>query len=194
MTYRREPRRRSRMGCLAWLVALIWIILLLILAYRLLVRDQLSQIVGGQIGARFGAPTATLAASAASPVGGAALPTLVASLPNGDIHISESQANAYLAANAARIRPIDAATVHFVPGQIQATIQAAGTTSTATMGLAVQNGQIIVVNPQIDGLLGQVVSADQLASSLQNQLNAQLQAQGRRITDVHIAQGELIIT
>ena len=54
MSYRyersRPERRRSRVGCLAWLVALIWIVLLGVLAYRFLVRPQVSRYVGSQIG------------------------------------------------------------------------------------------------------------------------------------------------
>src|SRR4051812_31806585 len=52
---RREPRRRRRNGCLALLVALIWIILLAVIGYRYWLRPQISQYVGRQIGEQVGA-------------------------------------------------------------------------------------------------------------------------------------------
>ena len=55
MSYRQEPyyrRRRRGNGCLIWLVALIWIVLLAVLAYRFWLRPQVSQYVGQQIGSQ----------------------------------------------------------------------------------------------------------------------------------------------
>jgi len=196
MRYRRErqERRQSRRGCLIGLVALVWIVLLAMLGYRFLLRDQVSQQIGQQIGEQIGEQIAP------SPVAGqidqgvdAALPTVVAGLPTGEIRVNETDANAYLAANISSMRRIDGATVRFVPGQVQLDIQAAGTTSTATMGVAVQDGRVIAVDPQLDGLLGQVISADQLAATLEQRFNDQLAAQGRRISEVRVEQGELVL-
>ena len=84
--------------------------------------------------------------------------------------------------------------MRFVPDKVQADLRALGTTSTARMGLAVQNGRIIAVNPRLDGPLGQVIALGDLTSSLERQLNDQLATQGRRVTDVRVNQGELVIT
>lgn len=195
MSYRYE-RRRSRVGCLAWLVAIVWLLLLALLAYRFLFRQQVSQYIGSQIGEQLrgerqtGQPLGSQIQQGAEAV----LPTVIAALPSGELRVSEAQANAYLAARADAFRPIQSATIHFVPGEVQADIRAAGTTSTARMGLAVQDGRIIAINPRIDGVLGEIISAADLTRSLERQINDQLAAQGRRATGVRIEQGTLIVT
>ena len=197
MSYRRTnyPRERRRgVGCLAWLVALVWIVLLAILAYRFFLRDQISQYIGEQVASRIESRSEGQAARQLQTSMAAGLPTAIAALPSGEIRITEAQANDYIAAHLESLRPLDAATVHFVPNQVQADIQAVGTTSTASMGLAVQDGRIIAVDPKIDGVLGQVISADTLAKSIEQQINDQLAAQGRRVTNVRIEQGALVVT
>jgi len=198
MSYRyersRPERRRSRVGCLAWLVALIWIVLLGVLAYRFLVRPQVSRYVGNQIGEQLRSNIGGQVGRQIEQGAQNALPTAVAALPSGELHISEADANQYLAAHADALKPIESVKVRFVPGEIQADIRAMNTTSTAHMGLAVQNGRIIGLNPRIDGPLDQVVSLTDLTQALEQQFNDQLAAQGRRATDVRIEQGELIVT
>ena len=198
MSYRyergRPERRRSRVGCLAWLVALIWIVLLGVLAYRFLVRPQVSRYVGNQIGEQLRSNIGGQVGRQIEQGAQNALPTAVAALPSGELHISEADANQYLAAHADALKPIESVNVRFVPGEIQADIRAMNTTSTAHVGLAVQNGRIIGLNPRIDGPLDQVVSLADLTQALEQQFNDQLAAQGRRAADVRIEQGELIVT
>ena len=195
---RRQPeRRRSRVGCLAWLVALVWIVLLGLLAYRYWVRPQVSSYIGSQIAEQLGGQVA----GQGGPVGrqiqeGAqqALPTVVAALPSGELHISEAEANAYFAAHTDALRPVDSVTVRFVPDEVQADIRALGAVSTARLGLVAQNGRIVAQNPRIDGPLDQVISLADLTAVLERQFNDQLTAQGRRATNVRIEQGELVVT
>ena len=179
---------------LIWLVALIWIVLLAVLAYRFWLRPQVSQYVGQQIGSQLLEPAGGQANQQIEQGAAAALPTAIAALPSGEVRVTEAQANDYFAARAGSLGRIDSVRVRFVPNEVQADIGALGTTSTARMGLAVQNGRIIAVNPRLDGPLGQVIALDQLTPSLENQLNDQLAIQGRRITDVRIGQGELVVT
>jgi hypothetical protein len=191
---RRQPeRRRSRVGCLAWLVALVWIVLLGLLAYRYWVRPQISSYIGSQIAQQLdnqGGPVDRQIQEGAQQ----ALPTVVAALPSGELRISEAEANAYFAAHADALRPIDSVTVRFVPDEVQADIRALGSVSTARLGLVAQNGRIVAQNPRIDGPLDQVVSLADLTAVLERQFNDQLASQGRRATNVRVAQGELIIT
>jgi hypothetical protein len=194
MTNRYE-RRRSRVGCLAWLVALVWVLLLVVLAYRFLFRQQVSQYIGNQIGGQLNGQQSSPQAGDQLGQGlGNALPTAIAGLPSGELHISEAEANDYIAAHAASMKPIQSAKISFVPGEIHADIQALGTTSRATTRVAVENGRIIAVDPQLDGVLGQFISPTDLIKTLERQLNDQLIAQGRRATDVRVEQGELIVT
>jgi hypothetical protein len=195
---RREPRRRSRNGCLALLVALVWIILIAVVGYRYWLRPQVSAYVGRQIAEQVGA--AGQGATPAQPQQqieqGAAqvLPTAVAALPSGELRISEEQANSYLAERADSLKPIESATVHFVPDEVQVDLRAAGISSTARMGLAVQNGRIIAVEPRMDGPLGQFIALPDLARALEQQLNGQLASQGRRVTQARVEQGALVVT
>jgi hypothetical protein len=188
---RTYERRRSRVGCLAWLVALVWIVLLGLLAYRYWVRPQVSRNIGSQIAEQLGggSPGQQIQEGAQQ-----ALPTVVAALPSGELRISEAEANAYFAAHADALRPIESITVRFVPGEVQADIQALGTVSTARLGLVAQNGRIVAQNPRIDGPLDQVVSLADLTAALERQFNDQLNAQGRRATNVRVEQGELVVT
>jgi hypothetical protein len=192
---RRAERRGNRNGCLALLVALVWIVLLLVVAYRYWLRPQVSQYVGRQLAEQVGAgPAGGQANQQIEQGAAAALPTAVAALPSGELRITEEQANAYLAARADSHKPLDSATIHFAPNEVQADLRAVGTTSTARMGLAVQDGRIIAVNPQLDGPLGQFIALPDLTRSLERQLNDQLAAQGRRVTNVRVEQGALIVT
>src|SRR6185436_13754899 len=147
MSYRYERRRperpRRRVGCLAWLVALVWIILLGVLAYRFLIRPQVSRYVGGQIGEQLRSNIGGQVGQQIEQGAQNALPTVVAALPSGKLRITDAEANQYFAAHADALKPIDSVKVRFVPGEAQADIQAMGTISTARMNLAVQDGRII---------------------------------------------------
>ena len=195
MSYRRERygRRRRGNGCLLALVILVWGLLIAGLLYYFLLRPQVSRFLGSQIGDELrGNPGGQLERQAEE---GAAntLPTAIAALPSGEVRVTEAQANDFLAARADELKPLDGVTVRFVPGQVQADLRALGTTSTAKLGLAVQDGRIVAVDPQLDGPLGRVVSLPSLTSSLERQLNDQLAIQGRTITAVRVEQGAIVI-
>ena len=197
---RREPRRRSRNGCLALVVVLVWIILLAVIGYRYWLRPQISQYVGRQIAEQVGPGGSGQSSDATAPQQqieqGAAqvLPTAVAALPSGELRVTDEQANAYLAERADSLKPIESATVRFVPDEVQIDLRAAGFSSTARMGVAIQNGRIIAVDPQLDGPLSQLIALPDLTRALEQQLNDQLAAQGRRVTNARVEQGALIMT
>src|SRR5689334_2939440 len=110
MSYRYERRRnerRSNNGCLKALVALVWIILLGVLAYRLWLRPQVSQYVGRQIADQIGAGNGGAAGQSAQE----GLPTAIAALPAGELRVTEAQANDYLSARAGSLKPIDSVTL-----------------------------------------------------------------------------------
>ena len=187
---RRQPERRSRRrGCLIWLVVLVWVVLLGLLAYRTWIRPQVSQYIGSQIGEQLREQVGGQIQEGAQ----GTLPTIVAALPSGELRISEAEANQYFASQGEQLRPIESVNVRFVPGEVQADIGAMGTTSTARMGLAVQDGRIIALNPRIDGALGQVISLPDLTKALEQQFNDLLAQQGRRATDIRVEQGVLVV-
>ena len=198
MSYRYErrsrERRRSRVGCLAWLVALVWILLLGLLAYRYWIRPQVSSYIGSQIADQLGAGGDRPPGQQIQEGAQQALPTVIAALPSGELRISEADANTYFAAHADALRPVESITVRFVPDEVQADIRALGAVSTARLGLVAQNGRIVAQNPRIDGPLDQVVSLADLTAALERQFNDQLNAQGRRATNVRVEQGALVVT
>ena len=192
MSYRNERyygRRRRRNGCLVALVILVWALLIAVLAYRFWLRPQVSQYIGGQVANQIGGQLNQQVEQGAA----ASLPTAVAALPSGELRITEAQANDYLASRANSLKPLDSVTVRFVPDEVQADLRALGTTSTARMGLAVQNNRIVAVDPQLDGPLNQFIALPDLIRSLEKQLNDQLALQGRKITAVRVEQGAIVI-
>lgn len=102
--------------------------------------------------------------------------------------------NAYLAANTEAMAPVEQAQVRFTTGGVEADLRALGLAGQVRMDLAVRNGRIIAVNPRLDGPLGQVVSFDDLLQPIEQQFNDQLAAQGRRIVDLRLEPGQLIVT
>jgi hypothetical protein len=193
-----EQRRPNRI--LLTLVLIVWVVLGALVVYQSFFRQQVSQQLGQQISDRLGgsAPISTplpgqTAIPAAQQQVAGVLPTLVAALPVGEIHISEQEANQYILANQAQLDPIESATLRFVPGQIQADLVALGSSSTASTGVTTQNGQIIAINPQIEGPLSNLVDLSELIGPLLRRLNGELTSQGRRITAVQVEQGFLVI-
>lgn len=185
---RRQPQPRSRraIACLGWITALIWIFVALVAIYMFVLRPSLSRMVGEQAVQRLEVD-GTLD-------GEGALPTLVAALPSGEMRISEREINAYLLAHADLLAPIEQATVRLVSGGLEVDMRAFGLNGTARMGVALQNGRVIALNPRLDGPLGRLVSLGDLLTPIEQRLNELLEAQGRRVADLRIESGELIVT
>ncbi|GIV99383.1 hypothetical protein [Roseiflexus sp.] len=182
----RQPRSRRGIACLGWITALIWVLVALVAAYLFVLRPSLSRTVGEQAVQRLNID--------GTQSGAGVLPTLVTALPSGEVRISEQEINAYLLAHAGLLAPIDQATVRLVSGGLEVDIRAFGLDGTARMGVALQNGRVIALNPRLDGPLGRLVSLGDLLAPVEQRLNELLEAQGRRITDLRIEPGELIVT
>lgn len=192
MNQRRAQRRRG-VGCLLWAVAAVWILLALVLGYRYFVAPRVSQLLAEQInGELAGTPPPGGATQPAEP-GSGAVSGAIAALSSGEVRLSEAEINTFIADHAESLRPLDSATVRLTNGEVQATVRVFGLSSTVTTGLAVQNGRIITVNPRIDGPLSSVVSLPDLTGALERQINDQFSAQGRRLSDIRIEEGEIIV-
>jgi hypothetical protein len=193
---RRRERPRSRNRTLGCLVALVWVVLAVVLGYQYFVRPRLSEFVGREIGRQIGGgpPGPTDVTGQIQEGAAQALPTALAALPSGELRISEEQANSYIGANPGAYRPLDSVRVRFMPGVVETEIRAFGQSSTATTGLAVQDGRIIAVGAQMDGPLSSLIALDDLVRPIQEQLNDELAAQGRRVTDVRVEAGALVVT
>jgi hypothetical protein len=188
--YEEQPRRRLR-GWLLSLTILVWLLVLACVLLRFVIQPALTDFVNRRI-ARTIDPN--LPASF-DPI--AALRDRLASIPSGPIPageftVTEEQANAYVAAY--RPQVLDEVQVHFVPREVQADLTWRGITSTARMGVEARNGHLVAVNPRLDPPLGAVLSIDALVGVLEDRLNDELTAQGRRITHVEVQQDIAVVT
>jgi hypothetical protein len=176
-----ERRRSSCGGFIATLMVLVG---LLALGYYFVLRPLIGDFIAGQ-----GGTQDQIEGQIEQQV-----PTVVGALPSGTLTISDQEVNDFIAANPEALRPLDSATLSFTPGVVTAELRALGTSSTATTGLAVDNGRIVAVNPQLSGALGAAVQADVVANALTEQINQQLAQQGRRASAISVEQGQLVIT
>ncbi|MGQ9550340.1 MAG: hypothetical protein ACUVSY_01315 [Roseiflexus sp.] len=180
-----QTRPRRGLSCLQWMVALIWLVVALVTVYLFWLRPSLSRTIGEQ---------AALRLDTGDSVVEAVLPTLIDALPAGEVRITEQEANTYLQAHADLLAPIERANLRFVADGLEVDVRAFGLDGKARMGLALQNGRVIAIDPRLDGPLGRLVVLDELLAPLEQQLNDRLEAQGRRIADLRIIPGELIVT
>ena len=201
----RQPaqRRRQGGGCLRGLVAVLAVLALLTLIYTLALRPFLSRAVADQIAGPV-APLPTMiatgaplppqqAADQAVEQAGAIMPTAIAALPTGPLVISDADLNNLIAARPEAIAPLDRASVRFTADGAVAEIGAYGLNSTATIGLAAQDGQVVVTSARLGAPLSYLLSGPDLAHALTNRLNAELAAQGRRVEDLRIEEGQIVL-
>jgi hypothetical protein len=183
------PQKRRRgclFGCLVTLTVLVFLTLALVLGvafyFKPLISQQVGQALGGQLNDQ-------LEQKINEQAGGAG------EIPadfSGQVIILESEVNDYLSANPQEIAPLDSASVQFLPGEMRATISAYGASGTAHSGLAVADGKVVVVSPSIEGPLGFLIDANQLAEALQSRLNSQLTANGQRISAIDVQAGQIV--
>ncbi|EFO81646.1 hypothetical protein OSCT_0501 [Oscillochloris trichoides DG-6] len=181
---KRRPQRRS---CLNQLLVLATALLVGVAIYGFFVRPALSSMLGAQISERI-APLAQ-----AETLGESALPGVVAALPSGPVVVEQVRANAFLADHQGDYGPIEDVQIQFRPGEASANVQAMGVRGVVRSGVTVVNGQITLVNPQIDGPLGLLVSSQDLINPLLERLNAELANQGRIIEDIQIEDGRVVV-
>ena len=194
---RQVPRRRDGgMGCAGCLGSLMLFVALAVVLYAFLGRDQVSRLVGEQVGQQLGRLAGAGVDTNAEELGGQAdalLPSAVASLPNGELVLTAEQINALIAANPAALAPLDAAQLRFTNGKVEADISAYGLASTLRAGLTAQNGQLVLVDPQIDGPLSLALSASELAQAVEARINSELVAQARAVQEVRVEEGRIVM-
>ncbi|WP_129628891.1 hypothetical protein [Candidatus Oscillochloris fontis] len=181
---RRRPPRR---GCLNQLLVLATVLLVGVAIYGFFLRPALSSMLGAQISERIAPLTQ------AEALGDAALPGVIAALPSGPVVVEQAQANAFLADHQGDYGPLEQAQLQFRPGEASANVQALGVRGVVRSGVAVVDGRITLVNPQIDGPLGLIVSSQDLINPLLDRLNAELANQGRVIEDIQIEDGRVVV-
>lgn len=194
MSYRyRTSRARRRGSCLNRLIAFGAMLVIGVGLYTLIVRPRLGEYAGDFVGQRVAGQANRDAQAHIEAQVDQGLPAVIAALPPGEVTVTEEQLNAYIASHPDTLGPIEAATLRFAPGQVQADVRALGVQNSVSTGLAVQDGRIILANARIDGPLGVALSATSLAQSLERQINNQLATQGRSVRDVRIEQGQMVV-
>ena len=181
------PQKRRRgclFGCLVTLTVLVFLTLALVLGvafyFKPLISQQVGEALGGQLNEQLDQKINEQAGGAGE----------IPADFSGQVIILESEVNDYLSANPQEIAPLDSASVQFLPGEMRATISAYGASGTARAGIAVADGKVVVVNPRIEGPLGFLIDANQLAESLESRLNSQLG--GQRISAIEVQAGQIV--
>ncbi|MEF3274777.1 MAG: hypothetical protein K6356_10360 [Chloroflexus sp.] len=183
---RRLPsRRREPPSCGNQLARLGLGLLVIVVLYVVLMRPHLSATLGRYLADLLVPPTR-------APVATAPVPALVAALPVGEVIISEDEINRYLV-GIETILPVEEASVQLVADRVIITVRAYGVTSIASSGLAVHEGQIVALDPQIEGILATLIAASDLVAELNDRINAELSRQGRQIVTARIEDGLLTI-
>ena len=198
MSYRYERyRERPRSGWRSWLVfvtVVVWVLVLGCVALRFVIRPhftdyvnrQVAQAIDPQIPSQLD-PDAALRESLEQ------IP-LDVSVPPGELAINDEQANAFISDYRQRLQGIDDVRVRVVPGEVQADVTVRGFTGTAHIQPAVRDGRIVAASAQLDQPLNSILSIDELLGALQDRFNAELNAQGRRVSAIRIEQGQAIVT
>jgi hypothetical protein len=100
---------------------------------------------------------------------------------------TEAEVNRYFLAILPLLKPVEGMQLRFVPGQVQAEVRAYGVSGTVYSGLAVRDGRIVTVNPQVYGFLGWFVSGATAAPYLERQINTFANPYGTYlVTDVQV--------
>jgi hypothetical protein len=112
----------------------------------------------------------------------------------GQITVTEEQINREIAAFAGSYDPVENVRVRILKDEIRVTFDLYGTTSTYSGGVAVKQGRIVVVDPELSGAAGQLLDAQDVAEIVETQLAALLERSNVRPTAVRLRDGTLTVT
>ncbi len=193
--YRDQPRNSWR-RVLIFFTVLVWALVLACLVLRFFVRPSVTDYVNRQVAATIDPqlppdldPNAALRESLSHiPLGG--------TIPPGRFEVTEAMANDYLYAYRQNLGEINAVRVSFTPGQIAARIslRSVPLSGTAYTTPAVQDGRLIATNTRLNQPLDSILSIEPLLDALLGRINAEVAAQGRRITAIEITDGLAIVS
>ncbi|MGI8643954.1 MAG: hypothetical protein ACR2LS_07540 [Thermomicrobiales bacterium] len=114
-------------------------------------------------------------------------------LPSGELVVTEADVNRRLRENIGNFRQVSDPSFNIDPDGVSLTVDVLGIRSTYQGGVAVENGRLVVTDPEVDGAAGQVLPADEVADFVEDLLNDLQQRSNVEFTDVDLAEGEMII-
>ncbi len=112
----------------------------------------------------------------------------------GQMTLTEDQINREIEAVAGSYDPVENVRVRILQEEIRVSFDLYGTTSTYRGGVAVKQGRIVVVDPELSGAAGQLLDADDVAEILETQLAALMERSNVTPTAVRLRDGQLTVT
>ncbi|NJN16131.1 MAG: hypothetical protein HC822_07550, partial [Oscillochloris sp.] len=147
-----------------------------------------------------GAPTATAGPATATPLPptpeplSTVIPEVIEALPAGEIVLREDSVNRRIAERLVGRGPIEDASMHFVPDELQVDLVILGTTNQIRAGLAIAGGRVVVRDAVLTGPMALVVSVEDLIAPIEDQVNESLDVTGRNLLAVRVEPGQVVVT
>ncbi|GAC1540041.1 MAG: hypothetical protein NVS2B7_12050 [Herpetosiphon sp.] len=185
--YEVRPRRSGGRCLLIGLIALVWLVLGGVLLVRYVSRTFLTNAVSRRFAQQL--PMAQL--PSAQPQRLQQLPALPAG--TDQLVITEDAANRWLQEHRDQYAGFDNVTLHFMPGVATADVTIRGLTGRLRSGVALQNGRIVAVDPQLSPPLNVLIDIRPFAQLVENRLNQDLASLNRTVKDVRVDEGRLTI-
>lgn len=123
-----------------------------------------------------------------------ALPRVIEALPEGDIVVTEAEANRRIARRLEGTGPIEEATMRFFPDEMRVRLVILGTVNEVRSGLTVNNGRVAVRNPVLTGPISLLISVDDLIEPIERQVNTSIGVTDRELLAIRIETGQIVVT
>jgi hypothetical protein len=112
----------------------------------------------------------------------------------GTLTLTEEEINREVQALEGSYDPVKNLDVQVTPDEIRVSFDLYGVTSTYRGGAKVENGRIVVVNPELSGPAGQFLNAGDVAAILETQLASLMERSDLQPTAVRLRDGEMTVT
>jgi len=111
----------------------------------------------------------------------------------GQLTLTEDEINTEIQRYAGSYDPIENVRVRILPNEVRVTFDLYGSSSTLRGRLTVEEQRIVVVDPSLSGLAGQVLDADDIAEVFEVQLANLMEQSNVEPTVVDLGEGELTV-
>lgn len=158
-------RRRSRGGCfLGCLTAIVMLLLLLVAGWVFAARPYIHNIVQSQLDTAMSSAVQQIPAEAAQLA------------PGSTIAVQENTLTNLIVLNLAPSNPVKQPATRITPSGVRLEFQVYGTPNAITGVPKVVNGQLVMTNTTVEGLVGLIMSPDEITALLNKHF---MEAQGR---------------